>query len=154
MVLVLVFMFSISCWAMDEERPINDAISSPLLHPHIVIPNESLLRARDEVTHQWAHDLLRSQGRWSLIASVSECLAQVCGVTTPVLAAFAAGFKNEQLMLVSMSSGVLSVGFNRFGHYAQRESIHSAEAANKILQNEGIAPIVVINTTLSRTGSS
>ena len=154
MVLVLVFMFSISCWAIDDERPINDAISSPLLHPHIAIPNESLLRARDEVTHQWAHDLLRSQGRWFMIASVSECLAQVCGVATPILAAFAAGFKNDPLMLISMSSGVFSVGFNRFGHYAQRESIHRAEAANKILQNEGIEPIVVVNTMLSPKGSS
>ena len=164
---ILILFLIVNCASCSQDilrEPTNDILMEaiPLPHvpvsPHHRMPDEAapptFVKIRNDITEMWLKDLLKAQSSWFFVGHVADCLAQLCAVTTPIASAMSIGFNNKDLSLIAMVTGVVSVGLNRLGHYAERESYQRGSAANRILIAEGVPPIIVINDSSSNHGSN
>lgn len=159
-VLILFLIVNDASCSQDILRePTNDILMEPVpMSPHHRLPDgaapPTFVKIRNDVTELWLKDLLQAQSYWFFVGHVADCLAQLCAVTTPIASAMSIGFNNKDLSLIAMVTGVVSVGLNRLGHYAEKESYQRGAAANRILIAEGVPPIIVINDSSSNHGSN
>jgi len=105
------------------------------------------MRNKDVIV--WAKALLASQHMWYHVGNVSECVAQLCFVASPILSACSAAMGDTKVALGASIVGASGVGLGKFSKYAHRESSERGASANNILNREGIPIIQVMQTSAS-----
>lgn len=162
-IILIVFMALDISLAREEEgsfrrEPTTDNVIGQHPSSSMQIPTtfmtQELAELRNAEVRKWSLALMGSQFTWYKIGNVSEALGQACQLITPVLSGCSAGFKNPDLAIAAMCTGVVGIAVARFSHYAHRESAERGDAVNRFLANEHVRPIVVIKDSSTEGGDS
>lgn len=153
-IVLLIISFNPNVFAFQDEATSTAEMREPFEGRSLSVPipsetNQEIQRIRDQNVINWIKSLIRSQSWWYFTGNIAELMSQLCYVASPVLSGCAAALKYPNLALSASIVGSCGIGFGKFGKFAHKESSERGEAANKLLEKEGVRPINSVPSEIS-----
>jgi hypothetical protein len=113
---------------------------------------DTLHHSRMEDIKRWADFLFWSKYTWYRVSNFADTTSKILALTTPILTAVNVHYASTPIQIAATVTGTSVVAFLGFSHYARRESVERGAGLNRILGQEGVPTVVIINDASSGDG--